>query len=161
MENFYDSINDSLHGLQAWKKKMMQERSMNSSDDESKHHQWKMNGLKNSNNPRESSSKDSDSWEWDPEGKNDDNGQEEEERSTTSSVSNSFLHESHLPPLVPKEHITFGKCSLCSTPAKSYVFVPCGHLCACGPCAQRTLTTTTCCPVCRKRAQKVMRVIML
>ena len=37
-------------------------------------------------------------------------------------------------------------CIICFTNPKSHVAVPCGHLCACGPCSDRM----SACPYCRE-----------
>ena len=41
------------------------------------------------------------------------------------------------------------ECIVCWSAASSIIFLPCGHICCCSPCAQPMLTEGVPCPMCR------------
>jgi len=49
------------------------------------------------------------------------------------------------------------ECTICMDAPVDTVFVPCGHMAACGPCAKR-LGKRPPCPVCRKKIKLVQHV---
>ena len=49
-------------------------------------------------------------------------------------------------------------CVVCMARDKSHAIVPCGHLCACGPCAALLLAQGSTCPMCRTHIENVMEI---
>lgn len=64
------------------------------------------------------------------------------------------------PPLAEAEPPRDESCSICLDAKKNALFVPCGHLSACFPCAQLILSSAQRCPVCRARIEKVVKVFI-
>lgn len=53
------------------------------------------------------------------------------------------------------------QCVVCLDAPRSHLFVPCGHRCVCGPCAEAVLSDGTSeCPMCRSRSTQTLRVFM-
>lgn len=59
------------------------------------------------------------------------------------------------------------RCVICLSDCRSYAFVPCGHLALCHTCASKkpykkkqNSSKGMCCPVCRQRAESVMKIYM-
>ena len=50
------------------------------------------------------------------------------------------------------------KCDVCLEGKKDMVIIPCGHMCACGPCARKLHTRGAPCPICRGHIERVCRV---
>lgn len=48
-------------------------------------------------------------------------------------------------------------CTVCMTVAKTHIFVPCGHVCACEGCAASIMQTTKECPLCRTGSSLVVK----
>ena len=49
-------------------------------------------------------------------------------------------------------------CVVCMGAPKDRIVLPCMHLCACGPCAQRLLELDASCPVCRGPVERMAQV---
>jgi hypothetical protein len=49
-------------------------------------------------------------------------------------------------------------CVVCMDAPKDRIVLPCMHLCACGPCAQRLLELDASCPVCRGPIERMAQV---
>jgi hypothetical protein len=64
------------------------------------------------------------------------------------------LGSSVAPPAAPEET----QCVVCMDAPKNRVVLPCMHLCACGPCAQRLLELDASCPVCRGPVERMAQV---
>ena len=61
-----------------------------------------------------------------------------------------------VPPAAPAEETL---CVVCFDAPKDHAFVPCGHVCVCGACAEQlTKTRTPTCPVCRRAIRETMKV---
>lgn len=83
--------------------------------------------------------------------------------SSSSSPRQKAYDNSSLPQSGPPPKITvlnLGKCDICTTRAKTHLFVPCGHL-GCAACSHHSLRTTARCPTCNKPADKVVRIELL
>ena len=52
------------------------------------------------------------------------------------------------------------ECIVCLDAKNTHAFVPCGHVCACGPCGERVMASTGLCPYCRGKAMMVMQLYM-
>jgi hypothetical protein len=63
-----------------------------------------------------------------------------------------------VPPAAPHLNAEETMCVVCFDALKNHVMVPCMHLCACGPCAQRLLELDASCPVCRGPVERMIRV---
>jgi hypothetical protein len=50
------------------------------------------------------------------------------------------------------------QCVVCMDAPKDRIVLPCMHLCACGPCAQRLLELDASCPVCRGPVERMAQV---
>ena len=57
------------------------------------------------------------------------------------------------------------ECVICHDAPKTHAFVPCGHQCVCGPCAELVMNSTSLriqrpgkCPVCRKAVLMKMEI---
>jgi hypothetical protein len=50
------------------------------------------------------------------------------------------------------------RCAVCLDAAPNGLFLPCGHLCACMPCALTLFNSTATCPICRARVIKTVQV---
>jgi hypothetical protein len=48
-------------------------------------------------------------------------------------------------------------CVVCMESPKTHAFVPCGHICACGDCGARVMSSMASCPYCREPAIMAMR----
>ena len=59
-----------------------------------------------------------------------------------------------VPPAAPEET----QCVVCMDAPKDRIVLPCMHLCACGPCAQRLLELDASCPVCRGPVERMAQV---
>ena len=64
------------------------------------------------------------------------------------------LGSSVAPPAAPEETM----CVVCMDAPKDRIVLPCMHLCACGPCAQRLLELDASCPVCRGPVERMAQV---
>jgi hypothetical protein len=64
------------------------------------------------------------------------------------------LGSSVAPPAAPEET----QCVVCMDAPKDRIVLPCMHLCACGPCAQRLLELDAPCPVCRGPVERIAQV---
>ena len=64
------------------------------------------------------------------------------------------LGSSVAPPAAPEETM----CVVCMDAPKDCIVLPCMHLCACGPCAQRLLELNASCPVCRGPVERMAQV---
>jgi hypothetical protein len=64
------------------------------------------------------------------------------------------LGNSVVPPVAPEET----QCVVCMDAPKDRIVLPCMHLCACGPCAQRLLELDASCPVCRGPVERMAQV---
>jgi hypothetical protein len=60
------------------------------------------------------------------------------------------------PPANPDAEET--QCVVCMDAPKDRIVLPCMHLCACGPCAQRLLELDASCPVCRGPVERMAQV---
>ena len=61
---------------------------------------------------------------------------------------------------MPPRQVKFGQCVVCCSRPKTHVFVPCGHLCACAACSDKTMRTNASCPICRKSSVATHRVFL-
>jgi len=51
-----------------------------------------------------------------------------------------------------------GVCVVCMSSRKSHAFLPCGHMCVCGPCGQSVVRSGGTCPVCRGASSQVTQI---
>jgi len=58
---------------------------------------------------------------------------------------------------IPRKPISIGECIVCSQNPKSFIFVPCGHLCLCSSCASRDGFKH--CPICRQPVERLLKPI--
>jgi hypothetical protein len=65
-----------------------------------------------------------------------------------------------VPPAAPAPHPYEEEtmCVVCMDAPKDRIVLPCMHLCACGPCAQRLMELATSCPVCRGPVERMAQV---
>jgi hypothetical protein len=49
-------------------------------------------------------------------------------------------------------------CVVCLDNKKTDIFVPCGHLCVCGPCGENIMKKTRACPLCRSKSSSAIHV---
>lgn len=49
-------------------------------------------------------------------------------------------------------------CIVCYERENEYAFLPCGHKCMCGPCANTTAAKSLKCPICRQNIGKIQRI---
>ena len=49
-------------------------------------------------------------------------------------------------------------CIICYERENEFAFLPCGHKCMCGPCANATAAKSVKCPICRQNIVKVQRI---
>ena len=56
-----------------------------------------------------------------------------------------------------QRELTEGKCVICREADPSRVFIPCGHVCVCSSCWDRTANDTSRCPKCRQDVQFAFR----
>lgn len=52
------------------------------------------------------------------------------------------------------------ECCVCMESRKSHIFVPCGHVCVCGGCADNIMAASKECPICRQVSSLCMKVFM-
>jgi hypothetical protein len=62
------------------------------------------------------------------------------------------------PPVAPAPAAEETQCVVCMDAPKDRIVLPCMHLCACGPCAQRLLELDASCPVCRGPVERMAQV---
>ena len=61
---------------------------------------------------------------------------------------------------------SLGRCIICMDSHRTHAYVPCGHLCVCQSCAEKTMKTTRddrkCCrcPICKQNVQQIMRIYL-
>jgi hypothetical protein len=67
---------------------------------------------------------------------------------------------STVPPVEPEEEAPppLPLCCICMQNIKTHAFIPCGHLMACAGCAEKVMTTSKACPVCRAPATVAARI---
>jgi uncharacterized protein YndB with AHSA1/START domain len=140
MKKCYDSISESLMQHEGKKKKLVEGRSVCSSSAASR---------KSSPVDRRSPS---------PSGRTS-NSPTTSRSSSPSGLSLSFRTGAGADGTPPKQ-IKLGKCVVCLSRAKTHVFLPCGHLCACAACSEKAMQTTSCCPICRRHTDKTHRVFL-
>ena len=63
-----------------------------------------------------------------------------------------------VPPVAPAPAAEETQCVVCMDAPKDRIVLPCMHLCACGPCAQRLLELDASCPVCRGPVERMAQV---
>jgi hypothetical protein len=63
-----------------------------------------------------------------------------------------------VPPAAPNPGAEEMQCVVCMDAPKDRIVLPCMHLCACGPCAQRLLELDASCPVCRGPVERMAQV---
>jgi hypothetical protein len=63
-----------------------------------------------------------------------------------------------VPPAAPNPGAEETQCVVCMDAPKDRIVLPCMHLCACGPCAQRLLELDASCPVCRGPVERMAQV---
>jgi hypothetical protein len=63
-----------------------------------------------------------------------------------------------VPPVAPAPAAEETQCVVCMDAPKDCIVLPCMHLCACGPCAQRLLELNASCPVCRGPVERMAQV---
>jgi hypothetical protein len=68
------------------------------------------------------------------------------------------LGSSVVPPAAPDPAAEETMCVVCMDAPKDRIVLPCMHLCACGPCAQRLLELDASCPVCRGPVERMAQV---
>jgi hypothetical protein len=68
------------------------------------------------------------------------------------------LGRSVVPPATPNPGAEETQCVVCMDAPKDRIVLPCMHLCACGPCAQRLLELDASCPVCRGPVERMAQV---
>ena len=68
------------------------------------------------------------------------------------------LGSSVAPPAAPNPGAEETMCVVCMDAPKDRIVLPCMHLCACGPCAQRLLELDAPCPVCRGPVERMAQV---
>ena len=68
------------------------------------------------------------------------------------------LGRSVVPPAAPNLGAEETQCVVCMDAPKDRIVLPCMHLCACGPCAQRLLELDASCPVCRGPVERMAQV---
>jgi hypothetical protein len=68
------------------------------------------------------------------------------------------LGSSVAPPAAPDQDTEETMCVVCFDAHKDRIVLPCMHLCACGPCAQRLLELDASCPVCRGPVERMAQV---
>ncbi len=61
-------------------------------------------------------------------------------------------------PAAPNPDAEETQCVVCMDAPKDRIVLPCMHLCACGPCAQRLLELDASCPVCRGPVERMAQV---
>jgi hypothetical protein len=71
------------------------------------------------------------------------------------------LGRSGVPPVAPNPGAEETQCVVCMDAPKDRIVLPCMHLCACGPCAQRLLGLDASCPVCRGPVERMAQVFFL
>jgi len=69
------------------------------------------------------------------------------------------LGSSVVPPAAPNPDAEETQCVVCMDAPKDRIVLPCMHLCACGPCAQRLLELDASCPVCRGPVERMAQVL--
>jgi len=52
------------------------------------------------------------------------------------------------------------ECCVCMDAAKTFMFAPCGHRCACEACAKDVMSTTRECPMCRAAVSSIFKVFL-
>jgi hypothetical protein len=68
------------------------------------------------------------------------------------------LGSSVAPPAAAHAGAEETQCVVCMDAPKDRIVLPCFHLCACGPCAQRLLELDAPCPVCRGPVERMAQV---
>lgn len=59
---------------------------------------------------------------------------------------------------VKRTQLPDGECCVCLDKQSTHAFVPCGHLCVCGSCAELLMRVDAKCPYCRARAQETCQI---
>ena len=62
--------------------------------------------------------------------------------------SDTFLIEQQEEAVPFEEDFGLKNCIVCHKNARTHIFVPCGHLCACGDCCENVMAIASCCPMC-------------
>jgi hypothetical protein len=145
LQKCYDSISESLMEHEGKKKKLVEERSTCSSPAASRRSSPVDRRSPSPSGRNSSSSRTSNSPTTD--------------RSSPSGLSLSFRTGAGADGTPPKQ-VKLGNCVVCLSRAKTHVFLPCGHLCACAACSEKAMQTTSCCPICRRHTDKTHRVFL-
>jgi hypothetical protein len=62
------------------------------------------------------------------------------------------------PPRPPAEAEEEALCCVCREEERTTAFLPCGHRCACGTCAERWAARARTCPMCRAPVNGLARI---
>lgn len=52
------------------------------------------------------------------------------------------------------------ECCVCLTNDKSWIFIPCGHVCVCRDCAHDIMASSRECPLCRQKTTGIFQVFL-